>query len=213
MWGSGGAVNNCAVQQLLQNLLLRLSLTLPCRWATLTRQRSAPTTAPLPPRLSGRRATARVGGQRGLGIGWGRQLVRQGAQRPRETDAYCSAAAAAAAHCCCPSSPGKAGKMKALAREVRGFSGRTRLPIYAASAICVRYDPGALAGWLWQSGALLKSLLAPVWSRCLVRAGAWRQLGLPHGLLTQQSSIAILPFNHLPCLLPPLQTAWTRCGR
>lgn len=35
----------------------------------------------------------------------------------------------------------RTGKMKALAREVRGFSGRTRLPIYAASAICVRYDP------------------------------------------------------------------------
>jgi len=38
---------------------------------------------------------------------------------------------------------GRAGKMKALAREVRGFSGRTSLPVYAASAICLRYDPGA----------------------------------------------------------------------
>ena len=35
-----------------------------------------------------------------------------------------------------------AGKMKALSKEVRGFTGRTRLPIYAASAICVRYDAG-----------------------------------------------------------------------
>lgn len=33
-----------------------------------------------------------------------------------------------------------AGKMKALSKEVRGFTGRTRLPIYAASSICVRYD-------------------------------------------------------------------------
>ena len=34
------------------------------------------------------------------------------------------------------------GKMKALSKEVRGFSGRTRLPIYAASSILVRYDSG-----------------------------------------------------------------------
>lgn len=32
--------------------------------------------------------------------------------------------------------------MKALSKEVKGFSGRTKLPVYAASAICVRYDPG-----------------------------------------------------------------------
>lgn len=40
--------------------------------------------------------------------------------------------------------PPPAGKMKALSKEVRGFTGRTRLPIYAASAILVRYDAGAL---------------------------------------------------------------------
>ena len=34
-----------------------------------------------------------------------------------------------------------AGKMKTLSKEVRGLTGRTRLPIYAASSICVRYDP------------------------------------------------------------------------
>lgn len=37
--------------------------------------------------------------------------------------------------------------MKALSKEVRGFTGRTRLPIYAASAICVRYDSGARRHW------------------------------------------------------------------
>ena len=33
-----------------------------------------------------------------------------------------------------------AAKLKALSKEVRGFSGRTRLPIYAAASICIRYD-------------------------------------------------------------------------
>lgn len=53
-----------------------------------------------------------------------------------------------------PLSTPPAGKMKALAKEVRGFSGRTRLPIYAASSICLRYDPrewqgpGSDARWL-----------------------------------------------------------------
>lgn len=41
-----------------------------------------------------------------------------------------------------PPTPTLAGKMKALSKEVKGFSGRTKLPVYAASAICVRYDPG-----------------------------------------------------------------------
>lgn len=35
--------------------------------------------------------------------------------------------------------------MKALSKEVRGFSGRTKLPVYAASSIMVRYDTGERA--------------------------------------------------------------------
>ena len=48
--------------------------------------------------------------------------------------------------------------MKALAREVRGFSGRTRLPIYAASAICVRYDPGGSHSAPFLTAELLRFL-------------------------------------------------------
>ena len=42
---------------------------------------------------------------------------------------------------CPPACLACAGKMKTLSKEVRGLTGRTRLPIYAASSICVRYDP------------------------------------------------------------------------
>lgn len=113
-----------------------------------------------------------------------------------------------------PALPWLAGKMKALAREVRGFSGRTRLPIYAASAICVRYDPGALAGWIRQSGAVLESLLA---CQEALPSVDWGRAPTAQQLATWVADPVVI-YCHLSLQLPalpapPTQTAWTRCGR
>lgn len=87
------------------------------------------------------------------GGGSRRELGQQGGGRPVQEDAgqpssgRCSTSRTSSARppkLSQPTLTTTAGKMKALAKEVRGFSGRTRLPIYAASAILVRYDSGGL---------------------------------------------------------------------
>ena len=143
-------------------------------------------------------------------------------------------------HCCCnhcrcclpPPFPGQAGKMKALAREVRGFSGRTRLPVYAASAICLRYDPGEGPAQLLLDLLGLAAGCPPMpMAACASGAGVpvscscrqsrvcccWRRLpGCAHRL--PQTASTGHPVAPRSCTRPPRfphhpQTAWTRCGR